>query len=166
MARTSPGSGTNWSTVAWCWSWIWAAWEAVRTKTESVRRIVEQYPALRVVIAHLGQITPAVQANPKLLRLWEEQIDLARLPNVWFDCASLPAYLPGEDYPYPPAGQFLRMAIDRIGPEKVMWGSDIPGLAGQMTYLQLVRLGKLHTQFFSPHEQAMFWGGNALHLYR
>jgi predicted TIM-barrel fold metal-dependent hydrolase len=134
-------------------------------QTAAVRAIAEGHPRLRIVIPHLGQITPTVEADPELRQLWLEQIDLGRLPNVWFDCAALPAYLPGEDHPYPTIGHYLRLAIERIGPEKVMWGSDIPGLLEHATYPQLVRLAGLHTQFLTPGERALFLAGNALRVY-
>jgi predicted TIM-barrel fold metal-dependent hydrolase len=134
-------------------------------QTEAVRAIAEAHPRLKIVIPHLGQIRPAVVAQPELLRQWQEQIDLGRLPNVWFDCAALAAYLPAEHYPYPTIGHFLRLAMVRIGPGKVMWGSDAPGLLGHATYPQLVGLARLHTQFLTPDEQSRFEGGNALQVF-
>ena len=59
----------------------------------------------------------------------------------------------------------MKIAIERIGAEKVMWGTDIPSLLLQATYPQLVRMARLHTEFLAPVEQAMFLGGNALRVY-
>jgi len=134
-------------------------------QTGAVRAIAEAHPDLKIVIAHLAQPTPAAEADPRLWCLWLEQIELGQLPNVWFDMASLPAYLSNEGYPFPSAERYLRLAVDRIGPARVMWGSDLPGLLAHATYLQLVKLARLHTQFLSPHEQAMVLGGNASQVY-
>jgi len=46
-----------------------------------------------------------------------------------------------------------------------MWGSDQPGLLGVLNYPQLLRLGRLHTQFMTPREQAMVLGENAARVY-
>ncbi len=134
-------------------------------QTGAVRAIARSHPDLRLVIAHLGQPRPEAEDDLRLWKLWLEQIDLGRLPNVFFDTAALPAYLPGEDFPFPTAARYLRQAIDRIGPAKVLWGTDQPGLLGHLNYPQLVRLARLHTHFLSPREQEMVLGGNALRVY-
>lgn len=134
-------------------------------QTAAVRAIAKDYPEMKIVISHLAQLRPEVEADSKLMELWLEQIDLGRLPNVWFDCSAIPGYLPQEDYPFPSVGRYLKMAIERIGSDKVMWGTDVPGLLTRVTYLQLVKMARLHTQFLTPKEQAMFWGDNALRIY-
>src|SRR5262249_42077040 len=109
-------------------AWLWADLEARGTTlpldlgaigsrsypTEAVRAIAERPPALKIAIAPLAQPTPAARADPARWRLWEQQIDLGRLPNVWFDNSALPAYLQAEGYPFPSAAQYLRLAIERI----------------------------------------------------
>ena len=94
-------------------------------------------PDLRIVIAHLGQ--PRKQAergDPEKWKMWQEQIALGRLPNVWFDTASLPDW--GEDFPYPAAQRFLeaggrgrRAAEDHVGyrPAGDPQAPELPGLA-------------------------------------
>lgn len=134
-------------------------------QTQAVRVIAEAHRNLKIVIAHLAQPTPAVAADPQRWQQWLDQIDLGRLPNVWFDTAALPGYLPDEDYPYPTAGRYIRMAIERIGPQKVIWGTDQPGLLGQATYPQLVKMARLHTQFLTPREQALVLADNAILVY-
>ncbi len=134
-------------------------------QTEAIRSIAQRHPRLRVVIPHLAQITPSVAGSREKRTAWEAQIDLGLLPNVWFDCASLPAYLPDEDYPYPSTAKFLALAIERIGPQKVFWGSDLPGLAGAMSYPQAVRLAKRQAEFLSCDGRAAFLGGTALQVF-
>ena len=134
-------------------------------QTGAVRAIAQEHPDLRIVIAHLGQPNPSAEADVERWSLWQEQIDLGRLPNVWFDTAALPAYLPDEDFPYPTAERYLHLAIERIGPSKILWGTDLPGLLRHLNYPQLVKLAKLHTQSLSPDEQAMILGENAMSVY-
>lgn len=134
-------------------------------QTEAVRRIAQQHPDLKIVIAHLGQPRAGVERDPELWGRWLAQIDLGRMPNVWFDNAALPIYFEHEGYPFPGAGRMIRLAVERIGPRKVLWGTDAPGLLSVATYRQLVAAGKQHLQFLSPDEQALVLGGNALHVY-
>ena len=134
-------------------------------QTAAVRAIAERHPRLKVVIAHLGQPTASASADAGLWRLWKQQIDLGRLRNVWFDCASLIAYVHEEGFPFPSAERYLRLAIERIGAHKVMWGSDQPGTLVHATYRQYVTLARLHTRFLSPRDQALVLGETALQVY-
>ena len=134
-------------------------------QTHAVRTIAQGHPDLRIVIAHLGQPNPSAEAEVERWDLWLEQIDLGQLSNVWFDTAALPAYLPDEDFPYPTAGRYLQLAVEQIGPSKILWGTDLPGLLRHLNYPQLVKLAKLHTQSLSRDEQAMILGENAMRVY-
>jgi predicted TIM-barrel fold metal-dependent hydrolase len=134
-------------------------------QTGAVGQIAQRHPDLKIVIAHLGQPRANVERDPELWQRWLEQIDLGRLPNVWFDNAALPIYYEHEGYPFPGAARMIRLAIERIGAHKVMWGTDAPGLLSVATYKQLVTMGKLHLQFLSPEEQALVLDGNARQVY-
>ena len=134
-------------------------------QTAAVRAIAVRHPRLKVVIAHLGQPNPAAEADADLWRQWEEQIDLGLLPNVWFDFASLIAYVHEEGYPFPSVERYLRLAIDRIGAHKVMWGSDQPGTLVHATYRQYVSLARLHTRFLPAPDQNLVLGQNANEVY-
>ena len=134
-------------------------------QTNAVRAIAEHHPALKIVIAHLGQPGLEIEKTSALWELWKEQIDLGKLSNVWFDCAALPAYYPQENFPFPSAAKYLQMAIDRIGPSKVMWGSDQPGLLSHASLPQLVKMIQLHLEFLPPDEQALVLGENAMRVF-
>lgn len=134
-------------------------------QTEGVKSVAGKHPDLKIVIAHLAQPNPNVMAQSKLFELWKKQIDLGKMPNVWFDNAALPAYLPGEEYPFPTSFEYMKMVIDRIGPAKVMWGTDIPGLLLQASYPELLSIGRKQIAFLVPKEQEMIFGGNALEVF-
>jgi predicted TIM-barrel fold metal-dependent hydrolase len=160
-------------------AWLWAELEssglvlvvdlgAVGSRsyqTAAMRAIAEAHPNLKIVVAHLGQIRPAVVADPERLRQWQQQIDLGLLQNVWFDWASLPAYCAEDNHPYSSLADVLRRAVDRIGAKKILWGSDVPGPLGHTTYRQLVALGTLHCGFLSDDDRARIMGQNALAVY-
>ena len=128
-------------------------------QTEAVDRIARDHPELTIVICHLAQ------PNPQFMAAWQQQIDLGRLANVYFDTASVPEYFHEEDWPRPSCGRFIRLAVDTIGPEKILWGSDIPGTLGHHTYAQLLELGKLHTDFLPPAQQQIILADNARRTY-
>lgn len=99
---------------------------------------------------------------PDLRALWVEQIELGTLPNVYFDTAALPVYFPDEMFPWPSAGRYLREAIERVGADKIMWGSDVPGLLGRGTYEQLLACVR---DALREDERPAVLGGNASRVF-
>ena len=142
-------------------------------QTAAVRAVAEAHPALRVVVAHLGQPNPAIEADQRLRALWLDQLDLGRLPNIWFDCAALPAYartragagVEAEGFPFASVARYLREAAERLGPTKIMWGTDLPSLFMHATYRQLLDWARYPLAGFSPAEQALILGGTAQLIY-
>lgn len=135
-------------------------------QTEAVGAIAQAHEGLRVVIAHLAHPRTAVERDPQLRARRQAQLDLGLKANVWFDIASFPNFLAGEeDFPYPTASRWLREAVECVGVDRILWGTDQPGLLGYLTYPQLVRLARLHTAFLSPEGQARILGGTAARVY-
>jgi predicted TIM-barrel fold metal-dependent hydrolase len=160
-------------------TWLWEALEqhdylltldlgaigSISYQTAAVQNIIDQHPQIRIVIAHLCQPNPAAEQSEGLWKAWKEQISLAQHPNIWLDTAALPAYLTEEGYPFSSARRYLQMAVDLVGADKIMWGTDVPGLLTVATYRQLVALGWYHTNFLSPEDQAGIMGLNAWRVY-
>ena len=117
------------------------------------------------MIPHLGQPNKRVEATPDLQRLWQEQIDLGALPNVWFDTSALPAYLANDEmFPFPSAERYLRTAVDRIRAAQDHVGHRHSGTTPYADYKQLVQLAQLHTQFLRAEERDRVLYANALQV--
>jgi len=134
-------------------------------QTVAVRKIAVAHPALRVVIAHLGQPNPSLELDQAKRTLWQEQIELGRLPNVWFDCAALPSYAAEEGFPFASVARYLLQAVDRIGPDKILWGTDVPSLFAHATYRQLLDFARRPLAGLPPADLDLILGGNAQHVY-
>jgi predicted TIM-barrel fold metal-dependent hydrolase len=128
-------------------------------------RLIQEFPNIKVVIAHLAQPASHVEQDPELWSLWEEQIQLGREPTVWFDLSALPDRVENEEYPFPTVGRWIRRAVELIGAKKLMWGSDAPGLLAVGNYRQLLALMIEHLKFLSPTEQELILGKTAQHVY-
>ena len=85
------------------------------TQTGSLREMARQYPQLRIAIGHFGMVT---------VPGWQEQIRLARLPNVYVESGGITWLYNSEYYPYPSAVRAILAARDICGMDKLMWGSD------------------------------------------
>jgi len=134
-------------------------------QTDAVRNVLAEHSALRIVIAHLAHPPVSRPDDAALNELWRDQLLLARDGKVWFDLAALPVYSRTEDYPYPTAQRYVREAVELIGVDRLMWGTDIPGLLSHATYRQLLDFVARHCAFLSKAGLAKVLGGNAQQVY-
>jgi predicted TIM-barrel fold metal-dependent hydrolase len=118
------------------------------------------------VIAHLAQPPLAAAGNSEREALWEAQLLLARRPNVWLDLSALPAYAATiEEYPYPTAQSYIERAVELVGADRLLWGSDVPGVLSVATYAQLFGFVARHCDFLAAGDRARILGLNAEDLY-
>ena len=134
-------------------------------QTDAVRTIAARHPGLRIVLCHLCQPSPALEHDRALRTTWESQAALALLGNVWLDTAALPAYFAGERFPWPGALRALHRALDLVGPRKLMWGTDIPGLLVLATYAELRQQAEEALADLAAEDRARVMGGNAHEVY-
>ena len=70
-----------------------------------------------------------------------------------------------EAYPWPSSRRWIRHALKLVGPAKLLWGSDIPGLLTAGTYPQLVQQMDFHLSDLRKAERRAILGGNAIRAY-
>ena len=129
------------------------------TQTASLREMAQQYPFLRIAIGHFGMVT-----RPN----WQEQIRLARLPNVSVESGGITWLFNSEFYPYPSAVRAILEARDLCGMDKLMWGSDYPRTMTAITYRMswdfvdksLLLTDAEKRQFFHSNAQAFYRFGD------
>jgi predicted TIM-barrel fold metal-dependent hydrolase len=119
-------------------------------QVEHVRRIVAEL-GMKVIIAHLGG-APAEG--------WEQQVALAGEENVYIGCSALP-HATQEDFPAPKARELLRKAVDMVGADKIMWGSDYPSTLKTFTYLQTLEWVRGYCDFLTAEQRRAILGGTA-----
>ena len=94
-------------------------------QTETMQKIIEMFPDLRIAIGHFGMVT---REN------WLEQIKLAKNKNVFIESGGITWLFNSEFYPYSSAVKAINEAADLVGFEKLMWGSDYPRTMVEITY--------------------------------
>ncbi|MBR5109956.1 MAG: amidohydrolase [Clostridia bacterium] len=125
-------------------------------QTASLREMARQYPDLRIAIGHFGMVT-----RPG----WQEQIKLARLPNVYIESGGITWLFNSEFYPYPSAVSAILEARDICGMEKLMWGSDYPRTMTAITYrMSWDFIGK--SLRLTEEEKRLFLHDNAKRFYQ
>ena len=124
-------------------------------QVSALRSLAEKYPELRIAIGHFGM---AGRGD------WLSQIRLAELPNVRIESGGITWLYNNEFYPYPGAVQAFRTAIDLVGAEKLMWGSDYPRTMTAITY-RMSQDFLRESQELTDEEKKRILGENARTFY-
>ena len=133
-------------------------------QTDAVAGIADQHPSLRIVLCHLGFPTVAIDRDRALEKTWQQQVQLGKLPNVWFDLSALP-HRAEQNYPFPRMKRWIEYALDQFGHKKLMWGTDAPGVTSAGTYPQLLSAYQELLADLTPDEQRCIYGETAFHVY-
>ena len=120
-----------------------------------LKEVLEECPDLKVAIGHFGM--PTVPG-------WEQQILLARHDNVMVESGGITWLYNSEFYPFPSAIKAIRKAIDLVGPQKLMWGSDYPRTITAITYRMSYDF-IIKSQELSEEEKNLFLAENARQFY-
>lgn len=124
-------------------------------QTGMLNEIVQELPSLKIAIGHFGMVTRAG---------WEEQIKLARRPNVRIESGGITWLFHSEGYPFPSAVRAIQAAAALCGYEKLMWGSDYPRTMVAITY-QMSFDFLLKSNEISPADRERFLWQNAASFY-
>lgn len=95
------------------------------TQVKEMEKIIELHPKLKIAIGHFGMVN-----RP----LWKKQIELAKNKNVYIESGGITWLFHKEFYPYSRAVKAIKEAIDIVGEDKLMWGSDYPRTMTEITY--------------------------------
>ncbi len=121
-----------------------------------MKEIISEFPNLRIAIGHFGMVT-----TPH----WQEQIKLARQPNVMIESGGITWLFHNEFYPYNGAVWAIKEAISLVGIDKLMWGSDYPRTIAAITY-RMSHDFIIKSSLLSYEEKSLFLGLNAKKFYR
>lgn len=125
---------------------------------DNLREMILKYPNMKFVICHLT----APQRNQ--MDLLKENMHKLNLPNVYFDIASLPNNTK-EQYPFTNALEYIREAINIIGSEKILWGTDFPYAMKNYSYIESYKYIE-DSNLFTPIEKENIFYNNAKRLFK
>ena len=132
--------------------------------------LIEALPTLPIIIEHLGGITWADGAATEPER--ERIFALARYPNVYLKIHGLGEFLPRNmpvttPFPFDPIGlSLLERAYTAFGPERLLWGSDYPPVAGREGYARALAFTREALADKGKVAIDQIFGGTAATLYQ
>jgi L-fuconolactonase len=133
-------------------------------------RLVAALPEVRIVVEHLGSVS-APDTDDQLRTLRQQAFGLAQYPNVaikfgGFGEIAQRAQPAQEPFPFvEPVPAYLDQAYEAFGPDRMMWGSDFPPVAGREGYANALRLPREHFARLPIAEQEKLFGGTALRYF-
>ena len=120
-----------------------------------INEVIAECPDLKIAIGHFGMVTAPG---------WKKQIMLARHPKVMIESGGITWLFNSEFYPFDGAVKAIREAIDMVGAEKLMWGSDYPRTITAITYRMSYDFVCKST-LLDEREKRLFLGENAKAFY-
>ena len=125
------------------------------TQLGEINEVIAECPDLKIAIGHFGMVT---------VPGWKNQIMLARHPQVMIESGGITWLFNSEFYPFDGAVKAIREAIDMVGAEKLMWGSDYPRTITAITYRMSYDFVCKST-LLDEREKRLFLGENAKAFY-
>lgn len=131
---------------------------------------LSNFPEIPSVLVHGMQIS-ALSTGEGFTKLPEDVWDIWNKPNVYLEVlfpiqVSWPGIGPKQwDYPYPQVQPFIKELYDKLGPEKLLWGSDMPNVERNCTYKQSLDYLLSYCEFITPRHMDLIVGGNAERIF-
>ena len=120
-----------------------------------INEVIAECPRLKIAIGHFGMVTAPG---------WKNQIGLARHPQVMIESGGITWLFNSEFYPFEGAVRAIREAIDMVGADKLMWGSDYPRTITAITYRMSYDF-VTKSPLLTDEEKRLFLGENAKAFY-
>lgn len=118
--------------------------------------VIQECPRLKVAIGHFGMVTTSA---------FESQVKLAcEGENVMVESGGITWLFNSEFYPFPSAVRSIRQAVDWVGIDRLMWGSDYPRTITAITYRMSYDFVTKSTEL-TNEEKRLFLGENACRFY-
>ncbi|MBI1788089.1 MAG: amidohydrolase [Acidobacteria bacterium] len=117
------------------------------TRMPDVGKLVENFPALTVVIDHMAD---SPLDRPEELR---KLIALSRYPKV-FVKVSHSWSLSKQGYPWKDSQEQVKRLYDAFGPKRLMWGTDWPVCLPHATYAQTLSVVRDEMKFLNDEDKS------------
>jgi predicted TIM-barrel fold metal-dependent hydrolase len=131
--------------------------------------LLSQLPNLPIVIEHIGEVQPAADGHAELA---DRIFSLARYDNVYMKIHGLGEFAqraarPTATFAFErPVPDLLQRTYRSFGPERMMWGSDYPGVSKREGYTNSLRWAMDELADLTPGEKSLVFGGVASSIFK
>ena len=123
--------------------------------------IIGRFPEVPVVLDHIGG-APTDEEPP--FPLLSHVLDLARFPKVY---VKFTPQSHKSELPFPHADTFpaFRRIYDAFGPQRLMWGTNFPGVMKGVGYGPALEMFRDHVDFLTDDDKAWLFHRTALQVW-
>ena len=123
--------------------------------------IIGRFPEVPVVLDHIGGAPTNEEAPFPLL---SHVLDLARFPKVY---VKFTPQAHKSELPFPHADTFpaFRRIYDAFGPQRLMWGTNFPGVMKGVGYGPALEMFRDHVDFLTDDDKAWLFHRTALQVW-
>ena len=131
---------------------------------EIISRFMEKYPNVKLVLTH--GLSWRAFADENGIHVPDQVYDALPIDNPSFHIQLLFAIFFGGmyDYPMPQIRPTLEHVVERLGADRLMWGTDIPMVMRFQTYRQSLDSLRLNLDFLDQSDVDLICGGNVARL--
>lgn len=122
------------------------------SQIEALHRLILRHPQLKFVVCHL------LAPKQTEMRCMEEGLRLLAQQNVWFDLASLQHNVRPDQPPFPVTRQFLSCAVQAVGADRLLFGTDTPTNLCRFRYADLIDTVAQHPGLAAEQKQQILYG--------
>ncbi|MBI2908550.1 MAG: amidohydrolase [Chloroflexi bacterium] len=134
--------------------------------SDEFHRIVETFPALKIVIEHFGK--PGGEQAP--YTVYRRALSLAKHPNTYMKlgglgelCKRLAPFRPPYFTEVPP---YIKMAVEAFGPQRLMYGSNFPPVSHKEGYRVALHALMDYLSYLSQDGLQWIFGQTALQAWK
>lgn len=98
----------------------------------ALRRLILRHSGMKFVVCHL------LAPKQTELQAMVQGLEALALPNVWFDLASLQHNVRPDQPPFPAARRFIGAAVQTVGADRLLYGTDTPSNLCRFRYQNMV----------------------------
>jgi len=124
--------------------------------------LVKEYPNTKLIIEHLGRPD---DSEKKLMEAIQQLLQIASSPSVYVKLSGLHA-ISKESYPYSDTHPILHEIWRAFGSQRMLWGSDFPGVLKKGTYEEIIVLIQQRLSFLTVEDQERILAGTARELWK
>ena len=123
--------------------------------------IIGRFPEVPVVLDHIGGAPTDEEAPFPLL---SHMLDLARFPKVYVKFTPQ-AHKSGLPFPHADTFPSFRRIYDAFGPQRLMWGTNFPGVMKGVGYGPALEMFRDHVDFLTDDDKAWLFHRTALQVW-
>ncbi len=129
------------------------------TLLPAVEPIIARFPNVPLALDHNGG-APRNEDPP--YPLLQRVLDLAKYPNVY---VKLTPHKEEESFPYADTWGAFKRIYDAFGPERLMWGTNFPGVMRETGYRPSLEFFRDHIDFLTDDDKELMFDKTPASIY-